>query len=111
AASRRKIRDLLEQLVLEGKLRSVQGDRFRVPLAARDLGSWEGLLSVHPRGFAFVNASGQEDVFLPPSGIGAALHGDTVRVAIVARSPRGLEGRVDAIVRRRNPRVSGVLRK
>ena len=111
AASRRKIRDLLEQLVLEGKLRSVQGDRYRIPLAARDLGSWEGLLSVHPRGFAFVNASGHEDVFLPPSGIGPALHGDTVRVVVVARSPRGPEGRVDGIVRRRNPRVSGVLRK
>jgi ribonuclease R len=111
AASRRKIRDLLDQLVLEGKLRSVQGDRYRVPLAARDLGSWEGILSVHPRGFAFVNASGHEDVFLPPSGIGPALHGDTVRVAVVARTPRGPEGRVDGIVRRRNPRVSGVLRK
>ena len=58
AASRRKIRELLDQLVLEGKLRSVQGDRYRVPLAARDLGSWEGVLSVHPRGFAFVNTSG-----------------------------------------------------
>ncbi|HEU4577553.1 MAG TPA: VacB/RNase II family 3'-5' exoribonuclease [Polyangiaceae bacterium] len=111
AASRRKIKDLLAQLVLEGKLRSVQGDRYRVPFGARDLGSWEGLLSVHPRGFAFVNASGQEDVFIPPSGIGAALHGDTVRVAVVARTPRGPEGRVDAVVKRRNPRVSGVLRK
>jgi ribonuclease R len=111
AASRRKIKDVLAQLVLEGKLRSVQGDRYRVPFGARDLGSWDGLLSVHPRGFAFVNASGQEDVFVPPSGIGAALHGDTVRVAVVARTPRGPEGRVDAIVKRRNPRVSGVLRK
>jgi ribonuclease R len=111
AASRRKIRTLLDQLVLEGKLRTVQGDRFRVPQGARDLGSWEGMLSVHPRGFAFVNAGGQEDVFLPPSGIGPALHGDTVRVAVVARTPRGPEGRVDAVVKRRNPRVSGVLRK
>jgi ribonuclease R len=111
AASRRKIKDVLAQLVLEGKLRSVQGDRYRVPFGARDLGSWEGLLSVHPRGFAFVNAGGQEDVFIPPSGIGAALHGDTVRVAVVARTPRGPEGRVDAVIKRRNPRVSGVLRK
>jgi ribonuclease R len=111
AASRRRLGDLLGQLALEGKLRAVQGDRFRVPLAARDLGSWEGVLSVHPRGFGFVNAGGREDVFLPPSGIGAALHGDTVRVAVVARTPRGAEGRVDGIVKRRNPRVSGLLRK
>src|SRR6185436_8283126 len=110
ATSRRKIRTLLDQLELEGKVRS-QGDRFRVSNGARDLGSWEGMLSVHPRGFAFVNAGGREDVFLPPSGIGPALHGDTVRVAVVARTPRGPEGRVDAVIKRRNPRVSGVLRK
>src|SRR5262245_9645267 len=28
--------------------------------------SWEGLLSVHPRGFGFVSAAGQDDVFVPP---------------------------------------------
>ncbi|MEY2933299.1 MAG: ribonuclease, partial [Pseudomonadota bacterium] len=111
AASRRRIRDLLAQLVLEGKLRVGQGDRFRMPAAGRDLGSWEGVLSVHPRGFGFVNAGGKEDVFLPPSGIGAALHGDTVRIMVVARSPRGAEGRVDGIIKRRNPRVSGLLQK
>jgi ribonuclease R len=109
-ASRRRLRDLLEQLVLDGTLTAVQGDRFRFREVSR-VESWEGLLSVHPRGFAFVNAAGREDVFIPPSGIGAALHGDTVEVGIVARSPRGPEGRVQKIVRRRHPRVAGVLRK
>ena len=96
ATSRRKIRTLLDQLELEGKVRS-QGDRFRVSNGARDLGSWEGMLSVHPRGFAFVNAGGREDVFLPPSGIGPALHGDTVRVAVVAIEDGSLPGKAKPV--------------
>jgi ribonuclease R len=109
-ASRRHLRELLEQLVLDGTLSALPGDRFQVA-APRSLDRWEGVLSVHPRGFAFVNAAGREDVFIPPSGIGAALHGDTVEVAVVARSPRGPEGRVENIVRRRHPRIPGVLRR
>lgn len=110
-ASRRRLRELLEQLVLDGSLTAVPGDRFTVSRARDEFGVWEGVLSVHPRGFAFVNAAGRDDVFIPPPGIGPALHGDTVQVAIVARTPRGPEGRVKSIVRRRNPRVSGVLRR
>ena len=109
-ASRRRMKDLLGQLESEGKLRA-QGPLYRVAAAGRDFGSWEGLLSVHPRGFAFVNSAGQDDVFIPPNAIGAALHGDTVRVTVVARTARGPEGRVDGVVKRRNARVSGVLRK
>lgn len=109
-ASRRRLREQLEQLVLDGSVRGLSGDRYRVP-ERQALEGWEGVLSVHPRGFAFVNAAGREDVFIPPSGIGAALHGDTVQVAIVTRSPRGPEGRVEQIVRRRHPRIPGILRK
>lgn len=109
-AARRRLHEALSGLVLDGTLSSLPGQRYRVA-NGHDLGSWEGLLSVHPRGFAFVNASGREDVFIPPPAIGAALHGDTVKVAIVARTSRGAEGRVDSIVRRRNPRVSGLLRR
>jgi ribonuclease R len=107
--SRRRLREVLEQLVLDGTLVALPGERFRA--ASKALESWEGLLSVHPRGFAFVNAAGKEDVFVPPPGIGAALHGDTVRIGIAQRTARGPEGRVLGIVRRRNPRVSGVLRR
>jgi ribonuclease R len=110
-AGRRQLREVFEQLVIEGKLVALPGDRFRAPAAAPAADSWEGVLSVHPRGFAFVNAAGREDVFVPPPGIGTALHGDTVRVAIFARTPRGPEGRVESIVRRRNARISGVLRR
>jgi ribonuclease R len=67
---------------------------------------------MNPRGFGFVaGGAGQDDVFVPPEGIGGALHGDRVLVTIVAQSDRGLEGRIEKVVKRRSPRVAGVLRR
>jgi ribonuclease R len=73
---------------------------------------FEGLLSMNPRGFGFVaGGAGQDDVYVPPDAIGGALHGDRVLVSVVAQSDRGLEGRIEQIVKRRSPRVAGVLRR
>jgi ribonuclease R len=67
---------------------------------------------MNPRGFGFVaGGAGQDDVYVPPDSIGGALHGDRVLVTVVAQSDRGLEGRIDKIVKRRSPRVAGVLRR
>jgi ribonuclease R len=92
----------------------VRGDAHRKPSSAPHGGkesSWDGVLSVNPRGFGFVSAAGHDDVFVPPDGIGGALHGDRVRVRVVAHSSRGAEGRIQHVVSRRPPRVAGVLRK
>ncbi len=73
---------------------------------------FEGLLSMNPRGFGFVaGGAGRDDVYVPPEAIGGALHGDRVVVTVVAQSDRGLEGRIEEIVKRRSPRVAGVLRR
>src|SRR5215213_969835 len=72
---------------------------------------FEGVLSMNPRGFGFVTAAGQDDVYVPPDSVGGALHGDRVLVRIHGKTPRGAEGHVERIVARRNPRVAGVLRK
>lgn len=66
---------------------------------------------MHPRGFGFVTAAGHDDVYVAPEGIGAAMHGDRVKVEVVDRTPRGVEGRVSGIVKRRSPRVAGTLRR
>jgi ribonuclease R len=82
------------------------------PAPARSSSNLEGLLSMNPRGFGFVaGGAGQDDVYVPPEGIGGAMHGDRVLVSIVARSERGVEGRIEQIVKRRSPRVAGVLRR
>jgi len=67
---------------------------------------------MNPRGFGFVAGGvGNDDVYVPPDAIGGALHGDRVLVSVVAQSDRGLEGRIEQVVKRRNPRVAGVLRR
>jgi ribonuclease R len=66
---------------------------------------------MNPRGFGFVAAAGRPDVYVAPDGIGAALHGDTVCVTLVNQTARGVEGRVESIQSRRNPRVAGTLRR
>jgi ribonuclease R len=109
--SRKAFAALLEQLAAEGTLIGLPGRRFKAPDAASRPRGWEGTLSVNPRGFGFVNAVGHDDVYVPPEALGAALHGDVVRVEVVARSQRGVEGRVVDVVSRRNPRISGLLVK
>ncbi|HSU42445.1 MAG TPA: ribonuclease R [Polyangiaceae bacterium] len=83
--------------------------RARSSAAGRD--TFEGVLSLNPRGFGFVAAAGKNDVFVPPDAIGGAMHGDRVLVAVTNISARGSEGRIERVVTRRNPRVAGVLRR
>jgi ribonuclease R len=111
-ASYPRLLELLDQLCFDGTIRRMGGARFKA-LRASDLGAaaWEGVLSVNPRGFGFVTAAGQEDVYVATDGIGVAMHGDRVRVAVISRTTRGVEGRIEAIVSRRSPRVAGVLRR
>lgn len=104
--------ELLDQLGFDGSIRRMPGNRFKAaPDALGAGGSWEGVLSVNPRGFGFVTAVGQDDVYVAPDGIGGALHGDRVRVSVISRTSRGVEGRIEEIVARRSSRVAGVLRR
>ncbi|MET0411756.1 MAG: ribonuclease R, partial [Polyangiaceae bacterium] len=109
--SRKAFAQLLDQLAAEGTLVGLPGRRFRAPDGASRPKGWDGALSVNPRGFGFVNSVGHDDIYVPPDALAGALHGDVVRVEIVARSARGVEGRIADIVSRRNPRVSGLLVK
>lgn len=108
-----RLQELLDQLCFEGTLKRLPGQRFRVQSQSAEQGlpTWEGVLSVNPRGFGFVTAVGHDDVYLPPTAIGGALHGDRVTVQVTSTSRRGVEGRVMAVVARRNPRVAGLFRK
>ncbi len=69
-----------------------------------------GSLTMHPKGFGFVVGTGEDDIFVPPDAVFEALHGDQVRVQITGRSRKGFEGRIAGILKRRDPRVAGVLR-
>ncbi|HEY4102960.1 MAG TPA: VacB/RNase II family 3'-5' exoribonuclease, partial [Polyangiaceae bacterium] len=104
--------EALDELVDQRQLKRFGGQRYQfVRREAPQSEGWEGMLSLNPRGFGFVNAVGHDDVYIAPEAIGGAMHGDRVRIAVVSRSSRGPEGRVEQIVSRRNARVAGVLRK
>jgi ribonuclease R len=112
--------EILDQLELDGAIKVLPGGRVRAvtlrggprkqnPPPREE--SWEGDIAVHPKGFAFVTASGKDDVFIPPDAVYEALHRDRVRVRVTGRSRKGLEGVVAEVLERRNTRIPGVIQR
>ena len=95
-AARKQIKDILNQLVKEGKLAKHRGNRYEAP--ARNL--IEGTIVVHRDGYGFVipkeKVQGLEsDIYIPAALIGSAMNGDKVKVEITYRKAGGrAEGRV-----------------
>jgi ribonuclease R len=106
-----RLLELLDQLSFDGSISRLGSQRFKAKGFTPGGAIWEGVLSVNPRGFGFVTAAGHDDVYIAPDGIGGALHGDRVKVSVMARSQRGVEGRIEGIVQRRSRRMAGVLRR
>ncbi len=121
---------LLDDLVYRGILTARDGQKFKLSDAerARELDApqkrrngerkqsgeeREGYITIAPRGFGFVSSAGAtgDDVFIPPPGLGGAMHGDKVRIAITGRSAKGAEGSVVEVLERHIKRVAGVLRR
>ena len=102
---------VLSDLALDGAVRALPGQRYRAKQGGTRE-TREGIVRVHPRGFGFVvSPSLPDDVYVQPDALNGAMHRDTVRVEVMSRSSRGLEGRVLEVLERANARVQGVLRK
>jgi ribonuclease R len=113
AGSYAALQRLLDDLSYDGSVVALTGQRFRLGRDQRESHNTmlEGVLNVNPRGFGFVSAGLEQDVYIAPMSMGGALHGDLVTVRITTRSRRGSEGEVVRVLRRRATRVSGTLRK
>lgn len=59
-----------------------------------------GTLLANKKGFGFVDIEGDEDVFIAPSNMNNAIHGDKVVVEITSKKGMDLEGRIVRIVNR-----------
>src|SRR5580765_2636474 len=83
---RKQIKDILNQLVKDGKVAHHKGNRYEAP--ARDL--IEGTIIVHRDGYGFVIPKEKiegidSDIFIPSVLTGSALNGDKVKVEITHR--------------------------
>jgi ribonuclease R len=111
-SARRQLKDILTQLVKDGKLHKHRGSRFEAPARA----PLEGTILLHRDGYGFVVPSQKvpeldSDIFIPAALTGSAMHGDKVQVEITYRKPGGrAEGRITGVVKRARETVVGQLR-
>ena len=111
-AARKQIKDILNQLVKEGRLAKHRGNRYEA--AQRNL--VEGKIVVHRDGYGFVIPKEKvpgigSDIFIPESLISSAMNGDMVKVEITLRKAGGrAEGRVVTVEKRARDTVVGQLR-
>jgi ribonuclease R len=111
-AARKQIKDILNQLVKDGKLAKHRGNRYEA--AARNL--IDGTIVVHRDGYGFVIPKEKiqgvdSDVFIPAALLGSAMNGDKVKVEITMRKAGGrAEGRIASVEKRARDTVVGQLR-
>src|SRR5215831_11126384 len=110
--ARKQIKDILNQLVKEGKLARHRGNRYEA--AARNL--IEGTIVVHRDGYGFVIPKEKppgidSDIYIPAALLGSAMNGDKVKVEITFRKSGGrAEGRVVTVEKRARDTIVGQLR-
>lgn len=121
AESRKLIYTILTQLSKENLLEEVFRGKFRlqtnrsssIPKKGRIMGrteAIEGHIEFTRRGTAYlITEEGQKDIFIAPNNTGSALDGDWVQVALIKRGAGREEGKVIAVLERKNLFFVGVL--
>lgn len=110
--ARKQIKDILSQLVKDGKLAKHRGSRYEAPSRAVVLGT----ILLHRDGYGFVIPAQkidgiESDIFIPPPLTGSAMNGDKVNVEITVRKPGGkAEGRVVSVEKRARNTIVGQVR-
>ena len=112
---RRLLLEQLARLTVRGQLAKLDREHWSIP---RPIGTRDNLaagrLDLHRDGYGFVRpnarqASGTEDIFIPPNEINGAMQGDQVLVEVESPKADGRSmGRVVRVMERRNPTVVGV---
>ncbi|MGC1463644.1 MAG: RNB domain-containing ribonuclease [Terracidiphilus sp.] len=115
---RRLLLEQLARLTVRGALAKLDREHWSIPRPVGAGGTRENLsagrLDLHRDGFGFVRpnarqASGTEDIFIPPNEINGAMQGDQVLVEVEPPKADGRrQGRIVRVIERRNPTVVGV---
>jgi len=115
---RRLLLEQLARLTARGALAKLDREHWSIPRPVGGVGGTRenlsaGRLDLHRDGYGFVRpnarqASGQEDIFIPPSEINGAMQGDEVLVEVEPAKADGRRfGRIVRVLERRNPTVVG----
>ncbi len=106
---REALREVLEELLSEGKLEITKRGRYRKPEAQYVTGIFIG----NPRGFGFVEAEGrEEDLFIPESFVNGAFPGDTVQAALLpGKRGRRQEAEIVRVLERSRSQIVGTYQK
>jgi ribonuclease R len=118
-SARRELSERLQKLVNAGQLIQIDSDRYAIPKAAASKNAVVGKLNMHRDGYGFVTPDAATDVsikarltgdiFIPPSGVGSAMHGDRVLVEVGTIRPDGrAEGRIVRPISRAHGTIVGV---
>ncbi|NWF94354.1 MAG: ribonuclease R [Syntrophaceae bacterium] len=107
---RQRVRALLRDLVKEGKVVRIRGNRYGLPVKMNLV---VGRVKCHPDGYGFVipEAEGEEDIFIGPRNLREAMHGDRVVARVESVRRKGKEGRVIRIIERGLHKVVGKFMK
>jgi ribonuclease R len=116
---RRLLLEQLARLTVRGELTKVDREQWSIPRAVSSFAGTRdnlvaGRLDLHRDGYGFVRpnarqASGQEDIFIPPNEMGGAMQGDQVLVELEPpRADGRRSGRIARVLERRNPTVVGI---
>jgi ribonuclease R len=116
---RRLLLEQLARLTARGALVKLDREQWGIPRPVSGVGGTRenlsaGRLDLHRDGYGFVRpnarqASGQEDIFVPPNEISGAMQGDQVLVEVEPPKADGRRlGRIVRVLERRNPTVVGI---
>ena len=90
--------DMLSELENKGRIIITKKGKIALP---ERLDMAAGIFTGNERGFGFVTCEGRkDDIFIPPSATGGAMHKDRVLVRIVRQTSRSAEGEVVRVLER-----------
>lgn len=103
-----EFKDLLDELVFEGKIFVSKKGRFAV--CEKNL-MFQGVLRTNPRGrFGFVTCENfEEDIYIPKDSLATAIDHDRVLVKITGKVRGRYEGAVKEVLERGNSQISAVI--
>jgi ribonuclease R len=105
-----QFRDALKDMADRGQIAKLKRNQYGMMKKAAVL---EGELHVKTQGYGFlITEEGKQDVFISQKNMGTALHKDTVKVQLFAKSKgKSVEGRVVEVLKRARQNIVGTYRK